>query len=220
MSLKIYIKDIWLNSAMALSIGLITAITSTIFYDFNSKDQNKHEVITHEFERILTEALHDTNSTINSNQIIILYESVSELNKNDINFNQFYRKSLTKIYSNLMGGYTEREESKENRLKWAQYIYELITDFDKNSPYDTLNPIEAQLFKDISYLSDSKIVNQKLLQLSQLYKARFNEIEEITQQSNWSLVIGIAGFVTGIMSLIIPLIRGKSNKTLERNSLP
>lgn len=213
MSLKINVKDSLLNSLMALSIGLAAATTSSVFYDFNSKSQNKQEVITHEFERILIEALHDTNNTINSNQIIILYESVSELDKNDINFNQLYRKSLTKIYSNLMGGYTERKENKENKLKWATYIYELIVDFDKNSPYDTLNPIEAQLFKDISYLSESKIVNQKLLQLSQLYKARFNEIEEITQQSYWSLIIGIGGFVTGIMSLIIPLIRNKSNKT-------
>jgi hypothetical protein len=215
MSIKINIlKDNMINFITALAVGLtIAATTSFVFNDASSLKQNKQEIITHEFERIIIEALNDTSNTINTNQIIILYESVSELNKNDINFNQTYRKSLTKIYSNLMSGYTEREESKENRLKWANYIYTLILDFDKNSPYDTLNPIEAQLFKDISYLSDSKIVNQKLLQLSQLYKARFNEIEEITKQSNWSLIIGIGGFATGIMSLLIPLIRNKSNKT-------
>lgn len=191
---------------------MAVSIIFTILYDFNYKNEKKQKTIAHEFEKIIIEALHETNNTISPNEIIILYESVSELNKNDIHFNQFYRNTLIKIYFNLMGGYTEREESTEDRLRWAKYIYGLISDFDKNSPYDTLNPIESQLFKDISYLSDSKIVNQKLLQLSQLYKARFNEIEEVTKQSQWSLMIGIAGFITAIMSLIIAFIRNKHNE--------
>lgn len=122
-------------------------------------------------------------------EMMLIYEGVSKLNKSEIHFNDLYRKSLIEIYTNLNANSTELEESSENRLKWANNIFKSINKLEKSSPFDLLNPIEAQLFKDAINLSPSDKMNEKLIQLSQLFKARFNESKEVEQQSKWSLLV-------------------------------
>lgn len=147
----------------------------------------------------------ERKETLSNNQMMLIYEGISKLNKNEIQFNELYRKSLISIYTNL-----NTNESTEDRIKWANNIFISISKLEKSSPFDLLPSIEAQLFKDSSNISQSEEMNVKLTQLSQLFKARFQQIEEIENQSQWSFLIGIAGFITGIMSLIIPFIRRKT----------
>ena len=62
------------------------------------------------------------------------------------------------------------------------------------------------LFEHTSDISFYTYLAEKDKKNLELFPA-FNEIKDVEQQSKWSLLIGIAGFITGIMSLIIPLIR-------------
>jgi hypothetical protein len=134
----------------------------------------------------------------------LLYEAATSIPNEALEFRSGFREALLKIHLKLVSGELSGAKGEE-RVKWLSSFKEPIAKYDEKSPYHGLHPVEGGLFRDLSSFNTDPKVEEKLKQLANVVKARFEELETAKREARWSLIFGIAGVVGAVISILMSL---------------
>lgn len=178
----------------------------------NSKNYRERDDIRHEkkfkakFFRSLTEGF-QLESIKSSDDILNIYEAISNLSQEDIN----YRYGLSRYLREYLIALISKDEkiipkstSDEEIQGWKRILDRIISENDIKMPFSDLPPLERNISNDILVFlerDDKEHVRDKLKELSRLIRSRDGELSRACRRTESSMQLTL-------VSLFISLIFG------------
>lgn len=189
---------------IVLIIGAIILYLGVVQSKTEHNDRFKKERFSKQiFQALESKLLTDTDTDFD--ELLILFESISEIEKSDRLFDQSLDQYLDYAIASL---YQPEESSKQKQdsVEKTRNIIKQIKKYKalnlKKNPNLYLPDYERQLFESITvYLDDNNIdmVKEKLSQLSGAVKTVHESVAKNTKITKWSYYLAIVGLVLAVL---------------------
>ena len=191
--------------AMFLILVLTAGIVMYFFCKRSDKEydilEKKHKFCIHVYTALESKLLTDADF----DELLILFESISEIEKSDRSFDQSLDQYLDYAIATLCKS-EERSEERQDSIEKKRNIIKQIKKYKalnlKKNPNLYLPDYERQLFESITvYLDEGNtlMVKEKLSQLSGAVKTVHEDVAKNTKITKWSYRLTIVGLVLAVL---------------------